>query len=45
MAACRNAAAKVAAARKLVVILHAMWKTNQPFRRVFAAACSKDPNT
>jgi hypothetical protein len=24
--------AKVAVARKLAVILHAMWKTNEPFR-------------
>jgi transposase len=30
--------AKVAVARKLAVILHAMWKTNEPFRRVVAAA-------
>jgi transposase len=30
--------AKVAVARKLAVILHAMWKTNEPFRRVVLAA-------
>jgi transposase len=29
--------AKVAVARKLAVILHAMWKTNEPFRHVAAA--------
>lgn len=30
--------AKVAVARKLAVILHAMWKTNEPFRYAAAAA-------
>jgi len=30
--------AKVAVARKLAVILHAMWKTNTPFRFGAAAA-------
>ena len=30
--------AKVAVARKLAVILHAMWKTNEPFRYGAAAA-------
>lgn len=30
--------AKVAVARKLAVILHAMWKTNEPFRHAAAAA-------
>ncbi|CDX14592.1 hypothetical protein MPLB_1460031 [Mesorhizobium sp. ORS 3324] len=30
--------AKVAVARKLAVILHAMWKTNEPFRHAIAAA-------
>ncbi len=30
--------AKVAVARKLAVILHAMWKTNEPFRYATAAA-------
>ena len=30
--------AKVAVARTLAVILHAMWKTNEPFRRPSAAA-------
>jgi transposase len=29
--------AKVAVARKLAVILHAMWKTNEPFRYAAAA--------
>jgi hypothetical protein len=30
--------AREAVARKLAVILHAMWKTNTPFRRGQAAA-------
>ena len=30
--------AKVAVARKLAAILHAMWKTNEPFRYVASAA-------
>jgi transposase len=30
--------AKLAVARKLAVILHAMWKTNEPFRHAAAAA-------
>lgn len=30
--------AKVAVARKLAVILHAMWKTNEPFRHATAEA-------
>ncbi|WP_292255490.1 hypothetical protein [Mesorhizobium sp.] len=30
--------AKVAVARKLAVILHAMWKTKEPFRYAAAAA-------